>query len=376
MGKRTRANGEGSVYQRKQDGQWCAVIMLADGKRRTYVRRTRKEAGGKLIEVLKKSREGLPLADERMTVGRYLAEWLPTIKQSVRPKTYARYDSYVNRHIVPMLGRVRLTQLTPQHVQRLYADRHSSGLSPTTVHHIHACLHKALKQAVRWSLVGRNVTDLVDVPRIARHEMATFTAEQARAFVAAVTGDRLEAVYVLALTTGMRQGELLALKWRDVDLDSGTVKVRGTLQQTPGGLVVAEPKTSGSRRQVSITAVAIAALRRHRTRQSEERLRLGSAWEDTGFLFTTPKGGPIDADNLRNRSFYPLLKNAGLPRLRFHDLRHTAASLMFSENIHPKIVSDMLGHSRVSTTLDLYSHAVPNIQQKATEALDRLLAEG
>ncbi len=374
MGK--RGNGEGSIFQRKQDGQWCAVIMLPDGRRRTSTHRTRKEAGDKLLEVLKKSREGLPLADERITVGRYLAEWLATIKQSVRPNTYDRYESYVNRHIVPMLGRIRLAHLTPQHVQRLYADRHAAGLSPTTVHHIHACLHKALKQALRWSLVGRNVTDLVDAPRIARREMQTFTPEEAREFIAAVSGDRLESVYVLAITTGMRQGELLALKWQDVDLEGGTVMVRGTLQQTPEGLVVAEPKTSGSRRKVSITAVAIAALRRHKVAQATERLRLGPAWEDSGFVFVTPKGGPIDSDNLRNRHYYPLLKRAGLSRIRFHDLRHTAASLMAAQNVHVKVIQTMLGHSRASTTLDTYLHAFPDMQQQATEAIDRLLAEG
>jgi integrase len=373
MGK--RANGEGSIYKRK-DGRYCATLTIEGDKRKSFYGATRQEVSRKLNDALKSHREGLPLADEQQTVGRFFDAWLEAVKPKVRHSTHYRYSGYVRIHIAPELGRVRLAKLTPEHLQRLYAHRIEAGLSPMSVKHIHRVIHAALEKAVRWSLVPRNVADLVDPPRTRRKDMATLSAAQARILISAAQGERLEALYVVALTTGMRQGELLALRWGDVDLDRRTLQVRSSLQRAVEGFEFAEPKTASSRRSVSITEAAASALRRHRAAQASERLRVGAAWADLGLVFANKVGEPLDPRNLLQRCFYPLLKRAGLPRIRFHDLRHTAATLMLAQGVHPKIASEMLGHSNIGITLDTYSHVTPTMQRSATDALDALLSGG
>ena len=364
-----RGNSEGSVYKRA-DGRWVGAVSLPNGRRKALYGRTRQEVAGKLSVALKARQDGLPLVGDKQTVGQYLASWLESVRPSLRPRTFERYQQYVTLHALPELGRLPLSKLAPQHLQRLYAGRQAAGLSAMSVRHLHAVLHRALSQATRWGLVARNVADLVTPPRAERHEMQTLSPEQARAFLEAAQGDRFAALYTLALSTGMRQGELLALRWGDVALEAGTIQVCGSLEQ--GTLVIAETKTGGSRRQVTLTRAAGEALRRHRIAQTEERLR-AAYWDDRGFVFCTEAGTPVDVRNLVRRSFTPLLVRAGLPRIRFHDLRHTAATLLLGQGTHPKIVADLLGHSRISTTLDLYSHVTPTMQKEAAETMDSLL---
>ena len=220
--------------------------------------------------------------------------------------------------------------------------------------------------------MARNPTDAVDPPRNAHSEIQPLTAEQSRRPLKAAGGDRLGALYVLALTTGMRQGELLALPWRDVDLAQGKIQVRGTLQRNG---VVAEPKTGKGRRQITLPAFVADALKRHRVRQNEERPAAGPAWTDRGLVFTNNVGGHLDANNLRHRAFPKLLDRAGVPRIRFHDLRHSAATLLLGLGTNPKVVQELLGHSQISVTLDTYSHVLPNMQRDAMAEMDRLLAQ-
>ena len=203
--------------------------------------------------------------------------------------------------------------------------------------------------------------------------MQTLSPEQARQLLDTAAGDRLGALYVLALSTGMRQGELLALHWENLDLDAASLQVRGTLRRVDGGLAVLEPKTAASRRQITMPAAAVDALRRHRAAQNEERLRIGSAWHDNDLVFANEIGRPIEPGNLVRRSFQALLAQAGLPRIRFHDLRHTAATLMLSRGVHSKIAAETLGHSRVGVTLDIYSHVTPTMQREAAAAMDEVL---
>lgn len=368
-----RANGEGSIYRRKNGG-WTARISLTGGERKDFYGKTRQEVAAKLAAASERQRTGLPLVNERQTVGAYLQSWLQGVKTSARPKTYTTYEGLVRLHAEPKIGKVPLAKLTPQHLQDLYADRLDAGLSPQTVRHLHAVLHRALGQAARWGLVTRNVADLITPPRISRHEIQALDVVQSRALLQAAKGDRLEALYVLALTTGMRQGELLALRWKDVDLEAATLSVRGTLSRSPEGLTVAEPKTAGSRRHVFLGPIAVDALRRHRVNQTAERLLKAPGWENSDLVFVNEVGKPIEASNLRRRSFRPLLEKAGLPRIRFHDLRHSAATLLLTQGIHPKVVSERLGHSKVSITLDLYSHVTPTLQKEAAMALDALIA--
>jgi integrase len=329
--------------------------------------------GRKLAVAIKARQDGLPILGERQSVRQYLEGWLESVRPSLRPRTFDRYEQYLRLHAIPEIGRLPLAKLGPQHLQRLYATRLESGLSPTSVAHLHAVLHRALDQAAKWGLVTRNVASLATRPRIKRQEMATLSPEQAKAFLEAAQGDRLEALYVLALTTGMRQGELLALRWRDVDLEAGTVQVRATLQRTRDGFTLVEPKTASSRRQVALAETAVANLRRHRAAQGEERLRLGPAWEDNDLIFANEVGRPIEATNLIRRSFHRLLERAAVPRIRFHDLRHTAATLLLAQGMHPKVVADMLGHSQIAVTLNLYSHTTPAMHRQAALAMDALL---
>jgi integrase len=370
MGK--RANGEGSIYKRT-DGRYCATLTVEGDKRKSFYGATRQEVSRKLNDALKSQREGLPVLRERYTVGQYLSEWLKSTEPSLQPRTFMRYEEIVRLHLAPMLGGTTLARLGPQHLQALYADRLEAGLSSTTVLQVHRVMRRALDQAARWGLVARNVATLVDAPRKRHREIKALTPDEVRSLLEAASGDRLEALYAVAVTSGMRQGELLALRWRFVDLTMGTAQVRGTLQRTREGLKIAEPKTARSRRLVRLTVTATEALRRHKACQAEERLRLGAAWADNDLVFANEVGRPIEATNLVSRSFAPLLKRAGLPRIRFHDLRHTAATLMLAQNVHAKVVSEMLGHSQISITLDLYSHVTPTMQQEATAAVDALL---
>ena len=371
-----RGNGEGTIFKAK-DGRWVALVDLGYGtgrrRRKALYATTRREVQERLTATLRAQAQGLPIGSDRQTVADFLARWLEVARTSVRPRTWDRYEQYVRVHALPRLGRVPLAGVTPEHLQSLYAARLAAGSAPLTVAHLHAVLHRAFGQAERWGLLPRNPATLVDAPRGPRREMATLTPEQSRALIEASKGDRLGALYVVGITTGMRQGELLALRWRDMDLEGGMAQVRGTMQRTRDGLAAAEPKTERSRRNVALTQTAVAALRRHRAVQLEERLRLGAVWEDNDLVFANEIGAPIEASNLLRRSFRPLLIRADVPSIRFHDLRHTAATLMLGRGVHPKIVSEMLGHAQVATTLDLYSHVTPTMQREAAATLDAVL---
>jgi integrase len=250
----------------------------------------------------------------------------------------------------------------------------AAGLSPQAVTNLHRVLHRALEHAVRWNLVSRNICDRVDPPRVARHEIQPLHVEQARAFLAAVQGDPLEALYVLALTTGMRQGEPLGLKWSDVDLEAATLQVRRSLQRVRGQqFVEVEPKSARSRRGIDLSLLAVSALSRHRARQLEARTAAGQGWADLDLVFCNGVGRPLEAGNMKRRSFWPILERAGLPRIRFHDLRQSAASLLLALGEHPKIVQELLGHSQIGLTMDTYSHLAPRLQRAAIDRLDTLL---
>ena len=372
MGK--RANGEGTVYQRN-DGRWVASITLENGKRKSIYRKTQQEA----IKVARKANhekdQGTLITTEDQSLQVFLTAWLQdTARPRLRYRTYIRYRELVELHILPTLGKVKLQKVTPQQLQKLYNQKSEEGYAPQTVKHIHRLLHKAFNDALRWNLVARNVCNLVDTPRVSRKEMQTLTEEQAKQFLEAVKDDALEALYIIALTTGMRQGEILALQWGDIDLTHGHLQVQRTIARIGKlGFQISEPKTVKSRRSIHLTALALEALKRHRLRQHEQRLAIGPAWEDQNWVFCNAVGRPIEAGNLLRRSFIPLLENAGLPRIRFHDLRHSAASLLLLMGTHPKIVQELLGHSNISMTLDTYSHVLPSLQKEAVEQLNFLL---
>jgi integrase len=316
------------------------------------------------------------LPSDRVTVADFAAQWLKAIRSTIRPRTEEIYESMVRVHVVPRIGRIRLARLSAPDLQRLYADAAAAGLSPKSVRHVHVLMHNMLEKAVRWDLVIRNVADLVEAPRVPHRDLVVIDGAQARAFLAACRSHRLEALFVLAITTGARSGELLALPWDQVDLGAGTITIRRSLQELDGKFALTEPKTNRSRRTIAIPPVAVEALRRHHIRQLEESLRLGPAWRNEwNLVFTNQAGAPVDRHNLLPRDFRPLLARAGLPvSLRFHDLRHIAASLALGQGMPIPAVSEMLGHADAAITLRVYAHAVPGVQRQVAQAMQAILA--
>lgn len=372
MGK--RANGEGTVYQRN-DGRWVASITLEDGKRTSIYCKTQQEAVKAARKAHLAKDQGMLLPAEDQTVKDFLTSWLQdTAQPRLRERTFLRYEELIRLHILPSLGTVKLQKLTPQHLQRLYNEKLQEGYAPQTVKHIHRLLHRALNDAVRWSYIPKNACDYVDAPRVIKQEMRALTSEQAQRFLEAASADPLEALYVLALTTGMRRGELLGLKWEDIDVAHATLQVRRTIFYIPHkGFTITEPKTAKSRRSIHLTALAIEALKRHRLNQHELRLKAGPLWTNQNWVFCNQIGMPLHPTTMLRYSFYPLLTRAEVPRIRFHDLRHSAASLLLSMGVHPKIVQELLGHSQISMTLDVYSHVLPSLQAEAVQRLNALL---
>jgi integrase len=376
MAKQRRANGEGGISRRK-DGSWMAryTVQTASGRKRKVIyAKSQAEARRKLTEALADRDRGLTYDAEGLTVEGYLARWLEdSVRGSVKVTTYQSYGSLVRFHVCPTLGSTKLSALTPAHVQGLYRQKLDDGLAPKTVKYIHTTLHRALRQAVRWGLVPRNAAAEADPPKVITPEMRPLSPIQARTLLQAASGNRLEALYVLAVTTGMRQGELLGLGWEDVDLESSTVRVRRTLTLAKGGPRLTEPKSPKSRRSIRLTTGAVDTLERHRERQEAERTARGDGWNAWGLVFCTRRGTPIRRDNLHDKHWKPLLMRAGLPDIRFHNLRHTCATLLLTKGVHPKIVSEMLGHSSVSITLDTYSHVLPGMQEVAATAMGEAL---
>ncbi len=372
MGK--RGNGEGSISRRKGGG-WMAqyVVYTSDGrKRRTVYGKTRAEVARKLAKAISNRADGLTFDAKNLTLGKYLDSWLKdSVQDTVRLTTYQGYERIVRLHIKPTLETVKLDRLTPLHVRGLYRERLESGLAPRMVQLIHTTLHKALKQAVADDLIPRNVTEAVKAPRPVSKEMQPLNPGQARALLGAARGERLEALYVLALTTGMRQGELLGLKWEDVDVEAGTLHVRRTLSTAMGeGFSFNPPKTAKSRRSIKVTQLALLALRRHRAAQLQERMKVAGLWKDHDLVFTTGIGTPVSRADLITRSFKPLLRQADLPDVRFHDLRHTCATLLLGKGVHVKLVQELLGHSTIAVTLDTYSHVLPGMGDGLAAAMD------
>jgi integrase len=308
-----------------------------------------------------------------LKVGEYLDYWLPDVRETVRQRSWERYEQIARVHIKPALGRVKLKSLSPTHVRGLYREKLDAGLSRRTVQYIHTTLHKALKDAVSDGLIPRNVTEGIRPPRPKKKEITPLNPEQARALLAAAHDDRFEALYVLAVHCGLREGELLGLKWDDVDLETDMLRVRRTLSETRTGYIF-EPPKNGKGRSIKLTRAASEALSSHLERQLGEIDSSGDDYQDQGLIFPSRKGTPMNARNLTARSFKPLLKRAGLPDIRLHDLRHTCATLMLCEGVHIKLVQELLGHATISITLDTYSHLLPSMGNEAARAMERLFS--
>jgi len=367
---RKRGHGEGSMYKRK-NGLWSAQISV-QGKRVTNYFKTQREGLDWLQQMRNQIRAGLTFTGAQLPLREFLSQWLGSIRESVKGKTLHQYGQIVRDHIAPRLGNIKLKDLRPDQIQALYNEKLDSGISARTVILIHAVLHKALKHALKQGVIGRNPTDAVNRPKFRRKEMLTLSDSQVRTLLLVVKDTRFEALFWIAVSTGLRQGELLGLRWSDLDWQSRRLHVQRQLQRVTGGLEFTEPKSAAGNRVIVLGQEAITKLRKHQNILIQEKQKAEEKWEEHDLIFPSTHGTPLDHRNLY-RFFKLFLKGAGLPDVRFHDLRHTAATLMLQQGIHPKVVQERLGHADITLTLNTYSHVLPSMQEEAAEKLDELL---
>jgi integrase len=369
MGK--RQPGLGTVYGRR-DGRWEGQLRIPGGRRRSFYGHSRRDLIHRLADARWALGEGLPVSAGTQSLRAYLEYWLMVGRSRLRPITMVTYARDVRR-LTAALGDVPLRHLTPGLIQCAYASLLEMGFSKRTVEKTHAVLHRALAQAMHWGLTARNPTELVSPPRPVRREMTALTGSQFQELLRLTESTRWYPLWVLLGTSGLRVGEALGLQWQDVDLIAGRLAVRNTLQRQPGiGLMLGPPKTEKSRRTIYFSRLARGALEQQRGRQCEDR-ETSNRWQQTSFVFTNRHGDAVGPGAV-NRALTRALHDAGLPRIRVHDLRHTTASLLLEAGTHPKVVQDLLGHSSIQLTLDTYSHVTPALHRQAAWTMDLVLS--
>lgn len=373
-----RANGEGSVYQRASDKRWLGAATVGfdtNGrpKRKFVSAKTRAEAVRKLRALQQQLDDGIPLPNTKLSLAQLLDRWLEdVIRHQVTPSTAHNYQTIANLHIKPVLGTKKVATLTTSDVDRLLSRKMDQGLSVSTVRRIRAVLSQALDQGIRWGLVVRNVASLSRSPRGVRQEGRSLTPDQARLLLNTLRGHRNEALYALMLSTGLRKGEALGLQWRDYDEDNGVLLVRRSLIREEGVLATKDTKTPKSRRAINVPEPLKAKLRAHKAAQNAEKLRLGKSWINSGHIFTSSIGTPIDPRNMY-REFKDLCREAGIGDWHPHELRHSAASLMLAQGVKLQVVSEVLGHSSIRMTADVYGHVLAPDRKAAADAMSSLL---
>lgn len=375
-------------HVRKRGDKWCFVVELprdeVTGKRRQKWFsgfNTKKEAQQAMIEKLREIQTGLLVDTTDMTVTEYMHYWLENYaKTSTRHTTYRIYVQRTNRYIIPSIGRLKLKDLKTMHLQKMYADLlkngaiyRTGGISPMSVRHIHGMVHRALQNAVRWQIIPRNVAQMVELPRVEKKETLVLTKEQVQQLVTAANGEELYILILLAVTTGMRYAEIVGLSWKDIDLDKQTIHVRQQLVRTKGEYRLTEPKTRSSQRVISLSESLVAPLRRHKAEQAQKKLLMGSSYNTDGLVCCRPEDGEPYSSTPVRRKFRRILGKAGLPDIRLHDLRHTVATLLLEQGVHPKVVSELLGHANIGITLDRYSHVSMTMQKEAVDSLESVI---
>lgn len=364
----------GNIRQRAK-GTWTIQVYLGEdsvtGKKRYLsrtVKGTKKEAELALAKLVQAAESGLDFDATRLTVEQYAERWLSTAYQRVRPKTYDRYVELFRLHVIPIIGKIRLDKLQPLHLERVYDEAFAKGLSGQTVLHVHRLLYTTLRQAVAWQLLSRNVAEAVTPPRPEPKDIAPLAKKEILTLLSVVKGTELEAPTVISLGTGMRMGEVLGLRWQDVDLETGRARIVQTIQQTSKGWRIVPPKTHRSRRIVLLPTMVVQTLKRQKAAQAERRLAIGGAWVDHDLVVDRGDGEPM-LTRVLSRRFSTAARRAGL-ELTFHGLRHGHASLMLAAGVNLKVVSERLGHSTIGITADLYTHVAEEVHRQATDSFD------
>ena len=369
-----RGNNEGSIYKR-EDGTWRSQITL-DGRRLSFTGKSRQECQTWLKKTISQIDGGLSYAGANMLFSQYLALWMQTVKENRRQKTYIQYNGLLNRYILPEFGHHRLRDLHPIQIERYLSQRKAAGVGDRTCQLIYSTMFTALRAAVRKGLIGRNPMEAVEKPRVRNpKQKVVLEPEQIQRLLIAAQGERLEFLYHLAVVTGLREGEIFGLKWEDVDLEKGRLKVQRQAQRVPKqGMVFSAPKTQSGIRVVSLGSTTIEKLRQHRSRQKEEKKELGDKWHENELVFTTVIGTTLDPHNLL-KDFKALLLKAGLPLMRFHDLRHTSITLVLNEIGAPiKEAQRRAGHASPTTTINIYGgEATMKLDEMVAQQLDDLV---
>ncbi len=374
---------KGSIRkQSKSKGTWQIRIDLgnnANGKRKRKIETFRGDKQGaerRLRELLLQLDNGLPMETSKDTVNGFLAKWMETyVKTNCSARTLEGYQWYVKRYVIPKLGNVPLVKLAPQDVQGLYADMLERGLSARTVLHAHRILKEALSHAVKWGYIIRNVCDAVDPPRPRHKEMKALNAVEVQKLLEASNQSPYRHIFYLAIYSGLRLGELLGLRWSDLDIENRALSINRAIARIAGkGLVVTEPKTARSRRLISLPESTVALLSSMKAQQRDLWESRDVQLDEEAYIFSSWTGGPMSPDTV-SHAFRKIIRKSGLPEVRFHDLRHTHATLMLKQGVHPKIVSERLGHSSINITLDTYSHVLPGMQEAAVDAFEKALNE-
>jgi integrase len=388
-----RGRGEGSISQRR-DGRWEARIVDYNGRRRCLYGKTRQEVARELRRAQSAADKGLAIPSLTKTVEEHLTGWLDRKKagaDAVRPQSWNRYRASLELHVMPAIGKIKLAKLTAARLEQLYDDKLAEGLSTGTVHNMAVVLTGALDDAVRRGQLAINPAKAAKRPKVRRKASRVLDVDQISKLLDAANGHRLEGAILLGATTGMREAEILGLRWQDVNLEVGTVRITRELYPLPSGFenvpddaipleghwVLMPAKTQSSQRTVRLLAGVVEALRRRQVEQGRERQSAAECWLEHDLLFTDEIGRSVEPTGFLKRTFHPLLKAAGLPKIRFHDLRHSVATVLLSDpTVHPASVSALLGHAQISTTLDVYSHVMTGLADRAVESLDRQINMG
>ena len=375
-----RAKGSGAI--RKRGDSWQIRYLAppdSDGKRKNIsetVKGLRKEAERVLRLRTGAIESGSYVEKTSETAEQFFNEWLKTYAaHNTSPRTQQDYAGHIKRYVTPEIGQIPLQSLRPQHIQSMENSIFEKGLSGTTALHVHRIVKQSLEHAVQWEKLVRNPAASIKAPRPTKRRVSMWDLKTISRFKAVSMTSTYNQIFETALITGMRRSELLGLKWSAIDLETGKLKVLNTLQRITGkGLVEGIPKTDKSRRSIKLGQDIVKIFRKIQTAQVEARLAAGSLWQQTDFVFTKPDGAPIDPDSVTHE-FTRIIRENELPKLNFHGLRHAHATLLLTSGIHPKVVSERLGHSNIGITLDTYSHVLPSLQEEAADAIERQLAK-